>query len=415
MTNNYFQSHHRSGRVISWLVLFLLAGIPSVARAFTADTQGDPRLASSHWGANYFPNVQLVDHHGNKLRFFDDLIEDKVFVINFIYTRCPDACPLETSKISQVQEILGDRVGQDVFIYSISIDPEFDTPEVMARYAQQYRAGPGWLFLTGESSDITLLRKKLGLYIDEIQTDPTDHNLSLKIGNQKTGRWMTRSPFANPYVLATEIGSWLHNYTVPKEANNYADAPKLRKLSQGESMFRTRCAVCHSIGQGDGLPRSGPNLLGITDLREHDWLVRWIKEPDVMLEEKDPLAMDLFNAYNKVPMPNMQLSDYETNILLDFIETESRRVRKVESVEAMLALKDAEVPSCCQKDENLVLGEDGSNVECPKDEPGQIAQSNPGNPERIPLQTSSMLLGCALGLLAFALKRRENVPQGQES
>src|SRR5262249_39406059 len=117
------------------------------ARAPLAPVPED--MGNVRWGANYFPNVELVTHEGKRVRFFDDLLKDKTVVLNFIYTSCPDACPLETAKLAEVQAILGDRVGVDTFFYSISIDPQHDTPEVLADYAKRFRAGPGWLFLTG--------------------------------------------------------------------------------------------------------------------------------------------------------------------------------------------------------------------------------------------------------------------------
>ena len=72
------------------------------------------RSAGSIWGADYFPNVPLITHEGKTVRFFDDLIKDKVVVINFIFTSCPDSCPLETSRLRRVQTLLGDRVGLDL-------------------------------------------------------------------------------------------------------------------------------------------------------------------------------------------------------------------------------------------------------------------------------------------------------------
>ncbi|MCP3959484.1 MAG: SCO family protein, partial [bacterium] len=167
-----------------------------------------PAFGTTPWAEDYFPNVPLTTHEGESVRFFD-LIKDKVVAINFIYTICPDSCPLETARMAKVQKLLGDRVGQDVFMYSITIDPENDTPEVLAKYAKRYRAQPGWWFLTGKESDVTLLRKKLGLYIEEIQDGSNNHNLNLIIGNQATGQWMKRSPFENPYILARELGSAL--------------------------------------------------------------------------------------------------------------------------------------------------------------------------------------------------------------
>jgi len=305
-----------------------------------------PTAASSPWGADYFPNVPLVTHEGENVRFFDDLIKDKVVVINFIYTYCPDTCPLETARLTRVHKILGDRVGKDIFMYSISIDPERDTPEVLAEYAERYRIGPGWKFLTGKESDITQLRKKLGLYIDEIQDGSNNHNLNLIIGNQATGRWMKRSPFENPHVLATQIGSWLTDWKAPPvEERDYSDAPKLRSISRGESLYRTRCQTCHSIGGGakmmveDGLV--GPDLIGVTERRERPWLRRWLEEPDVMLAEKDPIAMDLYARYNGVPMPNMRLSKVDVASLIRYLKVESRRVLKArEAGGAMAAAVD---------------------------------------------------------------------------
>lgn len=168
--------------------------------------------ARSRWGANYFPNVPLVMHNGKTVHFYDDLLKDKAVAINFIYTSCPNACRLETARLLQVQKLLGDRVGRDIFFYSITIDPKHDTPEVLKRYAEKFKTGPGWYFLTGKEDDINRLRRKLGVYTDRIQADGSlGHNLSLIIGNEATGRWMRRSPYENSGALASMISDWLHN------------------------------------------------------------------------------------------------------------------------------------------------------------------------------------------------------------
>jgi len=105
---------------------------------------------ASRWGKSYFPDVELVTHEGKTVRFYDDLIKDKVFVVSFLYTTCRDFCPLAAARLSELQEKLGDAMGRDVFFYSISIDPETDTPERLKEYAKTFAAGPGWLFLTDE-------------------------------------------------------------------------------------------------------------------------------------------------------------------------------------------------------------------------------------------------------------------------
>ena len=112
---------------------------------------------NARWGANYFPNVPLVTQDGERVRFYDDLIQDKVVVINFIFTSCNDVCPAETARLRQIQEQLGDRVGRDVFMYSISIDPERDSPEVLKRYSETFSAGPGWLSDLADIGKIILI------------------------------------------------------------------------------------------------------------------------------------------------------------------------------------------------------------------------------------------------------------------
>lgn len=320
------------------LEIFMALGKAAKAWAVAAValllTASSPVFAGNPWDGDYFPNVPLITHEGETVHFFDDLIKDKVVAINFIYTVCPDTCPLETARLAKVQRLLGERVGKDIFMYSITIDPENDTPEVLAKYAERYDAQPGWWFLTGKEEDITLLRRKLGLYLEEIQDGSNNHNVSLIIGNQRTGKWLKRSPFENPFVLAEQMGSWLTDWKgVAEKANtdsSYDKAPEVRDISQGEYLFRTRCMTCHTIGHGqDGLPPglAGPDLLNVQVRRETLWLRRWLAEPDKMLEEGDPIALGLYAKYNEVPMPNMRLSRADIDDLLDYMGRESRRVQ----------------------------------------------------------------------------------------
>lgn len=282
--------------------------------------------ASKRWGADYFPNVPLVTHQGNTVRFYDDLIKDKVVAINFMYTSCNDVCPAETARLRQVQKLIQDRVGDDVFMYSISIDPDTDTPQVLKEYAEKFRVGPGWLFLTGKQADITLLQRKLGLLIEDLE-DPNDHNVSLLVGNEATGRWMKRSPYDNPQVLAGLLTDALHNWKVPRKGQKtYKDASLLDKFTRGEYLFRTRCNSCHTVGGGEGI---GPDLLGVTRKRDPIWLSRWLQRPDQMLAEKDPLAMELYAKYREVAMPNLGLNDVDVQGLIDYMKKESRRVERI--------------------------------------------------------------------------------------
>ena len=92
-------------------------------------------------------------------------------------------------------------------------------------------------------------------------------------------------------------------------------------MSKGEDLYRFRCAACHSLGNQEGL---GPGLLGVTERRDKAWLARWIKTPDKLLAEKDPQAIELYNRYNKILMPNLRLSDADVAALIDFMAATSK-------------------------------------------------------------------------------------------
>jgi copper(I)-binding protein/cytochrome oxidase Cu insertion factor (SCO1/SenC/PrrC family) len=276
--------------------------------------------AETKWGGDYFPNTKLITHEGKTVEFFDDLIEDKIVAINFIYTSCPDVCPLETAQLTRVQKILGDRLGEDIHFYSISIDPENDTPEVLADYRDRF--GAKWMFLTGDRQEIISLRRKLGLYVEGADSGPNknNHNVSMIIGNQKTGRWMTRSPFENPHVLADQLGNWLNGWVSKQEGSDYDTAPDLRPLTLGEPIFRTRCSSCHSVDGVEDDDDIGPDLLGVTKRRDRTWLIKWLRGPDKMIANKDPIALALLKKYNNLPMPNLRLNEQEVIELITFMD-----------------------------------------------------------------------------------------------
>jgi protein SCO1 len=308
-----------SVRITAALLIALLTIAPS---------QSQDQAPTSRWGASYFPDYTLTNHHGEQMRFFSDLIKDKIVVINFIYTSCPDTCPLETSRLREVYSLLENRMGKDIFFYSISIDPDHDTVAVLKGYAERWEVGPGWTFLTGKESEINDLRKKFGLLSSRDSVNLSEHQVNMVMGNQKTGRWIHRTPFDSPSVLTEHLGTWLNNYRNVKTTwNDYADAPELRQVDGGEYIFRTRCASCHTIGGGAVMSHSptavGPDLLAVGKRRDPAWLARWIREPDVMIEEKDELALALLKQYNGVAMPNFRLTETDVERVLEFIEKET--------------------------------------------------------------------------------------------
>ena len=117
---------------------------------------------ASRWGKGYVPNHPVVAQDGKTVNFYDDLIQNRIAVVSFIYTSCSEICPVATARLSQLQERLGDHMGRDVFFYSITVDPDTDTPERMQDYAKTFGAGPGWLFLTGKPEHINEIRYRLG-------------------------------------------------------------------------------------------------------------------------------------------------------------------------------------------------------------------------------------------------------------
>jgi protein SCO1/2 len=272
-------------------------------------------------GADYFTNIVLTTQDGAKVHFYDDLLKGKIVVIDLFYTQCLDSCPLETARLAQVQRMLGDRVGKDIFFYSISIDPKRDSPEELKAYAKKYHVGPGWLFLTGDKTDIDLISKRLGLYSEPDPSDRDGHTPYVLLGNEPTGQWIRNSATDNPRRLALVIGDWLNSWKTAKPGKSYAEVPQLSLNDKGKYLFATQCAACHSIGLGDQI---GPDLLGVTSVREAAWLRRFIATPDKMLAEKDPIATALFAKYNQVIMPNLRLGGADLNDLITFLQAQSR-------------------------------------------------------------------------------------------
>jgi protein SCO1 len=313
--------------------LAALIGTSAFLVALAALVLARPALAG-RLSPDHFPNIELTTQDGKKVHFYDDLIKDKIVAIDLIYTHCEYACPLETARLVQVQKLLGDRVGKDIFFYSITIDPKRDTPEVMKAYMEKFHVGPGWTFLTGKKEDIDFLSKKLGLWSDPAAS-LDGHTPHLLIGNEPLGQWMRNSALDNPRFQAQMIGEFIDNYRNAKLAQpaGTAQAAQLN-FDRAQYLFTRQCAPCHNIGGGDKI---GPDLLGVTNVRNRDWLVQKLLKPDQMLADKDPITVALNEKYKDVRMPNLRLSDDEINLLIGYMVTQS----SVRDREAAAAAKAA--------------------------------------------------------------------------
>ena len=276
-------------------------------------------------GVDYFPNAELITQDGKTVRFHD-LIRGRQVAINAIFTTCKDVCPLETANLVQLRKVLGERAGRDVHLYSISIDPKRDTPDVLKAYAEKF--GADWTFLTGRPEDIRLVMKKLALVRD--RDEPTSrqshHSAYLIVGAEADGQWTRFSAVDSPKFLAARMGAFL-GWRGMDPGKSYAEAKPIT-VPNGQRLFASKCSACHTVGKGDKL---GPDLAGVTDRREREWLVRYIQHPDEVLASGDPIAVALYQKYRKVGMPYLGLGASDVHDLVSFLATRPAKPQRQHS------------------------------------------------------------------------------------
>ena len=180
--------------------------------------------------ARYFPNFEITTHEGKKVRFYDDLIKDKIVVINFMYAKCEGICVPITKNLKRVQNLLGKRVGRDIFMYSITLKPEEDTPDKLKHFMDMHRIKPGWTFLTGKPDEINTLRRKLGFSDSKAKLDKdlTNHIGMIRYGNEARQWWAMCPGQANPPWIVESI-LWMD----PKgnDVHTHNTKTKTRKVS----------------------------------------------------------------------------------------------------------------------------------------------------------------------------------------
>jgi protein SCO1 len=166
----------------------------AVVLSAAVPTVGAVKNLSPH-ARPYFPNVELVTHDGKKVKFYDDLVKNKVVIFNMMYTVCTGICPVNTASLLALQEALGPRVGKDVFIYSITLQPDLDTPDALRDYMKKFGVMPGWTFLTGKRDNVELVRRTLGFYDSDPQADQdiSNHIGVLRIGDGSRNKWFMTS------------------------------------------------------------------------------------------------------------------------------------------------------------------------------------------------------------------------------
>lgn len=147
------------------------------------------------------PDATVVDQDGKRLRFYSDLVRGKAFVVNFVYTDCKAVCPMQANSFYELQTVLGDRLGHDVILISVSADPEVDTPGRLKSWGAAHKAKPGWRLLTGERSHIDELTKAL---VGDVARKG-EHSPVALVGHGDVGSWKRAYGLAEPAKLVKLI------------------------------------------------------------------------------------------------------------------------------------------------------------------------------------------------------------------
>lgn len=158
--------------VLRWVlgVLIVLAAMTGPALWASQQARVDERLPE----IGPAPEFSLTAQDGRRVSLVG--LRGKVVAVTFIYASCADTCPLLTGKMAAIQRMLGEDFGRDVAFVSITVDPERDTPEVLARYARAHRANPaGWAFLTGPADEIAGVELRYGVFARKAGDGSVDH------------------------------------------------------------------------------------------------------------------------------------------------------------------------------------------------------------------------------------------------
>jgi protein SCO1/2 len=175
------------------------------AAAAAAAAARPPAEGGARSAKGYQPNAELLTQDGKSVRFYDDLVKDKVVLINMMFTTCASICPPMTANLVKVQKLLSARLGprfsRDVRMLSVTVDPETDTPAVLKAYAERYGVGPGWYFLTGKRADVDALLAKLG----SDDPDKNRHSGMLILGNDAAHTYKKVFAMSEPADIADAV------------------------------------------------------------------------------------------------------------------------------------------------------------------------------------------------------------------
>ncbi|USS53252.1 MULTISPECIES: SCO family protein [Pseudomonas] len=200
-------------RGLDWLVLggclWILASVALAHEGHAQqapEPQAAPQAMTSGGGTRdaqtWFTDTVLKDQNGRDLRFYSDVLKDKVVMLNVIFTHCTDACPLITRKLREVREAMGPALAGQVTFVSISSDPLNDTPAALKAFAEKQGVdGPNWLFLTGDKASVDLVLGRIGQFLPS----PEQHSTQLIAGDVAGKRWSKIRPDAPAMAIAQRM------------------------------------------------------------------------------------------------------------------------------------------------------------------------------------------------------------------
>lgn len=183
--------------VVAWAVLSMpiLSAISAGASPATTVVQPaqTPRAR--------IPDVELIDQHGKRHRFYSDLVRGRLVLMNAMYTRCRGTCPMQATVFAQAARLVRQRQDLPVQILSVSLEPEVDTPERLASFAARYDAGNDWLFLTGRPEDVKAVLEAMDLAAPR----PEEHTPLCVVGHEESGTWMKMVNLAAPAEIVSRL------------------------------------------------------------------------------------------------------------------------------------------------------------------------------------------------------------------
>jgi cytochrome oxidase Cu insertion factor (SCO1/SenC/PrrC family) len=158
--------------------------------------------AAEEKARKFFTDLEVIDQNGKKLRFYSDVIKDRVVLISFIFTNCEFACPMQAQKLKQARAAMVPAITDDVWYVSLSVDPDRDTPEAMKKFAERQGVDESrWIFLTGDKQNLETIIRKLGQYTPDVEA----HTTLMLAGNDRTRHWTRVMPMLTPPDIAQKM------------------------------------------------------------------------------------------------------------------------------------------------------------------------------------------------------------------